>query len=134
MQIDNLVVLSIDFDGTIATAEWPGIGELLHEADVYINLLYSEGFYIIINTCRTNRHMNEAVEFMYKKGIKFHLINQNNPTLCALYGDEDCRKINADIFIDDKNLGGLPGPWSIIYQLVHKRADELREEFKKRKK
>lgn len=128
MQIEGLITLSIDFDGTVAAGKYPEIGEMLDQADVYINMLYAEGFHIIINTCRTGIHMNNAVEFMYKKGIKFHQINQNNPAYCHLY-QEDCRKINADIYIDDKNLGGLPGHWSVIYQLIHNRADELREEF-----
>jgi len=28
------------------------------------------------------------------------------------------RKLDADVFIDDHNLGGLPD-WGVIYQMIH---------------
>jgi phenylalanyl-tRNA synthetase beta subunit len=33
---------------------------------------------------------------------------------------QDCRKISGDIYIDDKNLGGIPDDWNEIYELIQK--------------
>jgi hypothetical protein len=35
----------------------------------------------------------------------------------------DCRKISADIYIDDKCLMGLPETWEEIYNLINKKAN-----------
>ena len=39
--------IAIDFDDTIADTTFPQINGLKHQADIYINKLYSEGFNII---------------------------------------------------------------------------------------
>ena len=31
--------------------------------------------------------------------------------------EKDSRKVNADIYIDDRNVGGLPD-WGVIYQMI----------------
>ena len=45
------------------------------------------------------------------------------------------RKIEADIFIDDRNIGGMPG-WGEIYQLINpdEQPDLRRAEQPSRKK
>lgn len=112
----NKLTLAIDFDATIVVEEYPNIGPLLPQAKKYINKLYEQGYYIIINTCRANDQELEAEDFLYKEGIHFHKLNENQPGRILQYGT-DCRKISADLYIDDKNLGTLPN-WKTIYKLI----------------
>jgi hypothetical protein len=111
------MTLAIDFDGTICELAWPEVGAMKPEADIYIRKLYAEGHSIIINTCRTGKFEGMAQDFLDEAGIPYHMINSNLPALVALYG-QDCRKISADIYIDDKCLMGLPPTWKEIYELI----------------
>ena len=114
------MILAIDFDGTIAELSWPEPGALKKDADTYINILYNEGHIIIINTCRSGKYEGMAQDFLDYHGIKYHYINSNYPKLIRKY-KQDCRKISADIYIDDKCLMGLPNTWEEIYNLIQKR-------------
>jgi len=111
------MILAIDFDGTIAELSWPEVGELKKDADNYINRLYDEGHIIIINTCRSGKFEGLAQDFLEKNNIRYHYINSNYPKLIRKY-KQDCRKISADIYIDDKCLMGLPDTWEKIYNLI----------------
>ena len=108
---------AIDFDGTIVEEGFPGIGKIKPEADKYINKLYDEGFNILINTCRSGSYEGDAENFLRRRGIKYHYINSNLPQSIE-YFKQDCRKLSADIYIDDKCLMGLPNTWQEIYQIV----------------
>lgn len=115
------LTLAIDFDNTIVEEEYPNIGPLRKDAKKYINKLYAEGHYIIINTCRAGQEELEAGHHLYQKGIHFHAINQNQPgRILRFHGD--CRKISADFYIDDKNIGGLP-EWKEIYELIQQKVN-----------
>jgi len=120
------LTLAIDFDNTIVEEKYPDIGNLLPGAKKYINKLYEQGYYIIINTCRANDQELEAEDYLYRKGISFHRLNENQPSRILQYGT-DCRKISADIYIDDKNLGNLPD-WKTIYKLIRQKTNELSTE------
>ena len=52
---------------------------------------------------------------MKKNGIEFYAVNKNFPE--ENYDEKDSRKIHADLFIDDRNIGGFLG-WSEIYKLI----------------
>jgi len=114
----NQKVVAIDFDGTIAESVYPDFGELLPGAKEYINKLYEDGIYIIIYTCRSGKQEAMVSDFLSQHGVKFHLINQNKPELVEFY-NIDSRKVSADIYVDDKQLGGLPKDWSVIYEMIH---------------
>lgn len=118
--ITQKLTLAVDFDGTIVHEEYPNIGTLRDGAKDVINQLYDDGHYIIINTCRADQTELEAAHFLYEQGIHFHSINQNQPGRILKYGG-DCRKISADLYIDDRSINGLPS-WDDIYQLVNERA------------
>lgn len=114
--------ISVDFDDTIAEAHnFPEIGDLKHEADIYINKMYDAGYNIIINTCRTDDHQSDAEKFLKEKGIKYHHINCNLPANIEFF-NQDCRKISADVYIDDRCVMGLPETWEEIYNLVELKA------------
>lgn len=102
------MIIAIDFDGTIVQDSYPSIGMVNPSAKRVINRLFSEGHYIIIWTCRTGDHLTQAVNFLLSEGIRFSRINENEPVNLKLY-KEPSRKVYADVYIDDKNLGGFPG-------------------------
>jgi len=111
------MIIAIDFDGTIAELAWPEVGALKKDADTYINMLYNKGHTIIIYTCRTGKYEGMAQDFLDQNNIKYHYINTNDPDLVKFY-KQDCRKISADIYVDDKCLMGLPKTWGEIYRLI----------------
>ena len=119
------LIISCDFDQTIAKVpHFPRIDGLRKGAKKYINKLYDEGHYIIINTCRTDNYENEcydatnAVCYLLDCGIRYHHMNNNHPQLME-YFQSNSRKISCDIGIDDRNLSlfGLP-PWWLIYYMI----------------
>ncbi len=118
-------VIAIDFDGTIVDHEFPYIGELKPHAKEVINELYDEGHTIIIWTCRTSQHaigidkdssptIFHVKEFLESKGIKFDTINHNDPDS----GFQPSPKVFAHIYIDDRQLGGIPDDWAEIRSIL----------------
>jgi hypothetical protein len=118
------LIIAIDFDGTIAEFSFPEVGPMKPEADKYINMLFDEGHHIIINTCRSGIYEGLAETFLRENKIHFHYINSNMPYMIEQYG-QDCRKISADIYIDDKCLMGLPDTWEEIYNIIQERKKQI---------
>jgi hypothetical protein len=119
------LIIGCDFDCTIADVpHFPTILGLRKGAKYFVNKLYDEGHYIIINTCRTdapnyNRWDALAAKlFLKEEGVKFNKFNENHPGLIEVF-NSDSKKASCDCYIDDKNLSlfGLP-PWWMIYLLV----------------
>ena len=115
-------ILAVDFDGTIAEDSFPAVGEIRKDAKKYLTRLYKDGHKIIINTCRTGRYEGMAEDFLKEHDIPYHFINNNLPTMINKY-KQDCRKISADYYIDNRNIGGLP-TWRSIYYIIDKDAKE----------
>lgn len=110
------MIIAIDFDGTICTGKYPDIDGLQPYAKEMINKLYADGHYIIIWTCRENGMLLKAINWLLDNGIKFHRINDHNPENLVKYGG-NTRKVYAHLYIDDKQVGGLPR-WDEIYDEV----------------
>jgi len=113
----NLVNIrvAIDFDGTIVEHEYPEIGEEKLFAFETMREMQKRGFRLILWTYRTGKELEDAVSFCRKNGVEFYAVNKNYPE--EVFDDSISRKIDADIYIDDKNIGGFPG-WSKIWQLM----------------
>ena len=111
--------ISIDYDDTIVYADYPNKGLIKTNAKEVINRLYEEGHHILIWTCRAREKAEIAKEYLIDCGVKFHLINENLPSNIEEYGG-DTRKMSAHIYIDDKQLGGIPDDWTIIEQMIKK--------------
>jgi len=60
--------------------------------------------------------LDEAVAFAEGLGIVFYAVNKNYPE--EEFKENTSRKIKADIFIDDRNIGGFLG-WGKYYQLIN---------------
>lgn len=110
------VVIAIDFDKTICDSDYPACGDAIKDAILVIRTLYAVGYGIIINTCRTQQAEAEAISWLKNHGIPFDYVNCNFPYRIQYFG-QDCRKISAEYYVDDKNIGGLPS-WMEIFKFI----------------
>jgi hydroxymethylpyrimidine pyrophosphatase-like HAD family hydrolase len=123
-------VLAIDFDGTIVNNKYPLIGKPTLFAFETLKKLQKKGFVLILWTYRSGRSLQEAVEFCRQEGIEFYAVNKSYPE--EDYSEDISRKINADIFIDDRNVGGFIG-WGAIYRELLGEDEELKQLRSKKK-
>lgn len=99
------LTLAIDFDDTIVNSKWPDIGELKPFAKEVINELYNDyNCDIIIWTCRENKELQDVYEFLNKNDIKYTTINENTPAIIKCWSNLNCRKVFADLYIDDRGI------------------------------
>ena len=117
--MDFRATISIDYDDTIVYQDFPNSGTIKPHAKEVINRLYDEGHHILIWTCRTLENAKTAKRYLIECGIRFHLINENLPSNIEKYGG-DTRKMSADIYIDDRQLGGIPDDWLEIEKIIRK--------------
>ena len=110
------IKIAVDFDGTIVEHEYPGIGKEKLFAFLTLKELDKMGARLILWTFRSGKELEDAVEFCRKNGVEFYAVNKNYPE--EILDETISRKINADIYIDDKNIGGFPG-WSEIWQMLN---------------
>lgn len=118
---DHLII-AIDFDGTIVEDAFPKIGKPMIFALETIKKLQSDGHRLILWTYRSGRKLKEAVAFCKENGIEFYAVNKNYPE--EQFDEKISRKINADLFIDDRNIGGFIG-WTEIYKIIFNHEPEL---------
>lgn len=115
MNLKQSLIIAVDFDGTIVEDAYPNIGKPKLFAFDTLKKLQNEGHRLILWTYRSGKKLEEAIKFCESNGISFYAVN-------ASYEDEDIdseksRKIHADIFIDDRNVGGFIG-WGNVHQLL----------------
>ena len=109
------MIIAVDFDGTIVEHEYPRIGKEKPFAFYTLKKLQAEGHQLILWTSRQGSALDEAVEFCRRNGLEFYAVNKNYPE--ETWDESVGRKIVADIYIDDRNLGGFPG-WGEAYQMI----------------
>ena len=110
------MIIAIDFDGTVHTGVYPHLGLPIIGAQRVIQSLHGRGHYIIVNTCRDGQNLVDAINFMLEHDIPFSRVNDNHPDNVSRYGS-NARKIFADVYIDDRQVGGLPS-WSKIEDYI----------------
>lgn len=108
--------IAVDFDGTIVENRYPKIGKPHLFAFETLLQLQKKGHLLILWTYRYGEALEEAVEFCRENGVEFYAVNKSFPE--EKYEPVYSRKIDVDLFIDDKNLGGFPG-WSKVWSLLH---------------
>ena len=129
MDLTKTLTLAIDFDGTIVEDAYPKIGKPKSFAFDTLKSLQKDGHRLILWTYRYGKTLKEAVEFCKENGIEFYAINSSFPN--EEYNPKKSRKINADLFIDDRNIGGFYG-WGEIYQFLSDNDNPLSLPKKKR--
>lgn len=115
-------IIAIDFDGTIVEHRYPEIGPEMLFAFETIRELQKKGHRLILWTYRTGKFLDDAVEYCHQNGLEFYAVNANFPGETHL--EMGSRKIYADVYIDDRNLGGFPG-WINIWQQLHPEGREF---------
>lgn len=109
------MVLAVDFDGTIVENRYPAIGREIPFAIETLILIQKELKHILILwTVREGRELQDALDFCRERGLTFYAANRNHPEPIP---PGEARKLNADMFIDDRNFGGVPD-WGFIYQAL----------------
>ncbi len=121
---NNPLIIAIDFDGTIVEDAFPKIGKPMLFAFDTMKKLQSEGHRLILWTYRFGSKLQEAVDFCKENGIEFYAVNKNYPE--EEFDGNISRKIHADLFIDDRNVGGFLG-WTEIYKLVFNYEPEIKK-------
>jgi len=111
----NGLKIAVDFDGTIVEHAYPEVGKEKLFAFQTLKELDKKGARLILWTFRVGKELDDAVEFCRKNGIEFYAINKNYPE--EIVDENVSRKIDADLYIDDKNIGGFPG-WSDVWQMI----------------
>lgn len=129
--ISETYTIAVDFDGTIVEDEYPHIGKAKLFAFETLIKLQDEGHRIILWTYRSGRSLDAAISFCKEKGVRFYAVNKSFPE--EEFKEGYSRKISADLFIDDRNIGGLIG-WGEIYQLLIKEERPNTTKLKKQKK
>ena len=115
MNFSNQLIIAIDFDGTIVEDAYPKIGKPMLFAFETLKKLQDDGHRLILWTYRYGDKLDEAVTYCKNNGITFYAVNKSFPE--EQFNESMSRKIHADLFIDDRNIGGFKG-WGVIYQTL----------------
>ena len=111
------MIIAVDFDGTIVTHEYPKIGKEIPFATQTLKMLAKDGHRLILWTVREGRLLEEAVKWCNERGVDFYAVNKDYPEEELDNNNHYSRKLKADIWIDDRNVGGLPD-WGTIYRII----------------
>ncbi len=118
------IKIAVDFDGTIVEHKYPKIGKEKLFAFQTLRALQKKGFKLILWTYRTGKSLEEAVEYCKQNGIEFYAVNKNYPE--EQFDESISRKIDADVYIDDKNIGGFIG-WTNIWKILTEGDDNFKD-------
>jgi len=119
-------IIAFDFDNTLTDgeSEWPMVGQPRTEMIEVAQFLYQHGFQITIWTLRDICHpdsLGPCLQFLSDEGVKYDHFNKSPEYMVEHYGGRpqgDPRKIPADIYIDDRSVGGLPKPKDIVKEVI----------------
>lgn len=125
------MIIAVDFDGTIVEHRYPEIGREIPFAVETLKKLIEDRHQLILWSVREGRLLDEAVEWCRQRGVEFYAVNKDFPEEDTDKNRHYSRKLKADLFIDDRNLGGLPD-WGTIYRMIKEKksmAKLLQEEW-----
>lgn len=92
--------IAIDFDGTCVTHDYPRIGKEIGATEV-LKRLVEAGHKLILNTMRSDKELQDAVNWFKKNEIELYGVNEN-PTQKRWTNSP---KVYAHMYIDDAALG-----------------------------
>ena len=111
------MIIAVDFDGTIVTHEYPKIGKEIPFAVQTLKMLANEGHQLILWSVREGQLLEEALDWCRKRGLEFYAANKDFPEEDRSKNNHFSRKLKADLWIDDRNVGGIPD-WGTIYRII----------------
>lgn len=110
------MTIAVDFDGTIVEHKYPEIGKEIPFAIDTLKRFVEAGHKVVLWSVREGKHLDEAVEYCHDRGLDFYAVNSEYPN--ASWSESGVsRKLKADVYIDDRNVGGIPD-WGTIYEMV----------------
>lgn len=112
------MTIAIDFDGTIVEHRYPSIGKELPFATETLRMLIEDRHKLILWTVREGDLLQEAIDWCKERGVEFYAINRDYPEETLENNNHFSRKLKVDMWIDDRNIGGLPD-WGTIYRMIH---------------
>lgn len=124
--INIIMTIAVDFDGTIVKHKYPAIGEEIPFATETLKMLVEDQHRLILWTVREGELLQQAVDWCTERGVKFFAVNKDYPEETLENNNHFSRKLKVDMWIDDRNIGGLPD-WGTIYKMIteHKTWDDL---------
>ncbi len=114
------MIIAVDFDGTIVEHKYPAIGEEIPFAVDTLKMLQKDHQRLILWSVREGKILDEALQWCHERGLDFYAANRDYPEETTENNPHFSRKLKADVFIDDRNLGGLPD-WGSIYDMISHR-------------
>lgn len=111
------MIIAVDFDGTIVEHKYPEIGQEVPFAIDTLKMLIKDQHRLILWSVREGALLDEAIEWCRARGVEFYAVNKDYPEEEKEKNNHFSRKLKADFFIDDRNVGGLP-EWGQIYQMI----------------
>ena len=129
------MTIAVDFDGTIVEHRYPEIGQEIPFAIETLKMLIKDHHRLILWSVREGRLLDEAVNWCRERGVEFYAVNCDYPEETIEGNQHFSRKLKVDLWIDDRNVGGLPD-WGTIYRMVSHRKtweDIINEEVRNAK-
>lgn len=126
------MTIAVDFDGTIVEHRYPSIGREIPFATDTLKMLIKENHRLILWTVREGKLLEEALEWCKNRGVTFYAVNRDYPEEEPQNNNHFSRKLKADLFIDDRNIGGLPD-WGLLYRMINENltwSDIIRENMR----
>lgn len=114
------MTIAVDFDGTIVEERYPEIGKERPFAIQTLKMLIEDRHRLILWTVREGELLDEAVEWCRQRGVEFYAVNKDFPEEDARKNKHFSRKLKVDMWIDDRNVGGLPD-WGTIYRMINEK-------------
>ncbi|MBR3114748.1 MAG: hypothetical protein IKH47_03105 [Bacteroidaceae bacterium] len=110
------MLIAVDFDGTIVEHKYPKIGREIPFATDTLKRLIQDGHRLILWTIRYGTTLQEAVDWCKERGVEFWSVNSDFAEQ-DVAKEERSPKVKCDMYIDDRNVGGLPD-WGTIYDMI----------------
>lgn len=111
-------IISIDFDNTLVHEDiFPKWGPIKYFAKETLQALKKNNNTNVLWTCRGGNGgtLEEVIEFIKANDIPIEYFNEEPPEEVFTWNYPPSPKIFADVYIDDRNLGGIPN-WGTIYR------------------
>ena len=123
------MTIAVDFDGTIVEHKYPEIGREIPFAIDTLKMLIKDHHRVILWSVREGKLLEDAVNWCKERGVEFYAVNRDYPEESTENNQHFSRKLKADVWIDDRNLGGLPD-WGTIYRMIsrHKTWNDIIDE------
>ena len=124
------MTIAVDFDGTIVEHRYPEIGKERPFAVETLKRLINDRHRLILWSVREGKLLDDAVEWCRARGLEFYAVNKDLGEETTKH-PQYSRKLKADLFIDDRNVGGI-ADWGVIYRMISESKtmeQVLREEW-----